>query len=174
MKVNSTTEVDARERFTGLAYLVRTMPADAPLPLPTSQGAGLAEALVDLSHHVLHLFAEAGREHHLSQQQVELVCAVIVRGSVGMGELGSVLRVEKSNLSNLVDRLEQRGFVARHRAPDDRRATRVTLTEAGEAVAHGIYDSVTGRLRALLDDIPKADQRRLTDIARGIIEGDRR
>lgn len=173
MGMNSSTVVDVRERFTGMPYLIRTMPAEAPLPLPTSQGTGLAEALVDLSHHVLHLFAEAGREHHLSQQQVELICAVIVRGSVGMGELGSVLRVEKSNLSNLVDRLEQRGFVARDRAPDDRRATRVTLTERGEAAAHGIYDSVTRRLRALLDAIPQTDQRRLTDTARGIIEADR-
>ncbi|MET8676800.1 MarR family transcriptional regulator [Streptomyces sp. NPDC004647] len=99
------------------------------------QDAGPAEALVDLSHHVLHLFADVGRSHKLSQQQVELVCAVVVRGSVGMTELGGVLHVEKSNLSNLVDRLEQRGLVLRSRDPADRRATQVTLTDDGLDVA---------------------------------------
>lgn len=133
------------------------------------QDAGLAEALVDLSHHVLHLFADTGREDRLSQQQVELVCAVIVRGSVGMTELGRLLHVEKSNLSNLVDRLEQRGLVVRTRDPNDRRATQVTLTDEGTAVAMKVYHDVTGRVRQLLQRLPLDDQHNLAAVVRRIV-----
>ncbi|EIV92537.1 MarR family winged helix-turn-helix transcriptional regulator [Frankia sp. QA3] len=143
-------------------------PAETGIRAP-SQDAGLAEALVDLSHHVLHLFADAGRDHKLSQQQVELVCAVIVRGSVGMTELGRLLHVEKSNLSNLVDRLEQRGLVVRTRDPNDRRATQVTLTDEGTAVAMKTYQDVAARVRRLLHRLPLDDQRNLAAVARKIV-----
>jgi DNA-binding MarR family transcriptional regulator len=127
----------------------------------TGSDDGLTEGLVDAAHHVLHLFADAGRAHRLSQQQVELICAVIVRDSVGMSELGRILHVEKSGLSNLVDRLEQRGLVTRYSEPDNRRATRVTLTDEGTTIAMTIYNNVTSQVRGLIAGIPR-DQRRAT------------
>jgi DNA-binding MarR family transcriptional regulator len=146
------------------------MTAEPATAAEAAQDTGLAEAVTDLAHHVLHLFAEAGRGHKLSQQQVELICAVIVRGSVGMTELGSVLHVEKSSLSNLVDRLEQRGLVVRTRDPHDRRATRVSLTDEGTAVAMQTYDDVTTRLRRQLSHLAPADQRRLAAAARELTQ----
>ncbi len=46
-------------------------------------------------------------------------------------ELGDVLVVDRSNVTGLVDRLEQAGWVRRADDPDDRRVYRVTLTPAG-------------------------------------------
>jgi DNA-binding MarR family transcriptional regulator len=83
-----------------------------------------------------------------------------------MTELGSVLHVEKSSLSNLVDRLEQRGLVVRTRDPHDRRATHVSLTDEGATVAIQIRDDVIARLRRQLDHLPPADQLRLAAVAR--------
>lgn len=120
----------------------------------------LAAGLIDAAHRVLHLFADAGRARRLSQQQVELICAVIVRGSAGMSDLGQILHVEKSGLSNLVDRLEQRGLVARYRDPHDRRATRVTLTDEGRTAGTAIYNDVVNHVRGLVARVPE-DQRRL-------------
>jgi len=120
---------------------------------------GLAEGLIDAAHHVLHLFADAGRAHRLSQQQVELICAVIVRESVRMSELGRILHVEKSGLSNLVDRLEQRGLVSRQPDPDDRRASRVELTDQGTATAMAIYTDVTSHVRGLIVGLPRTQRR---------------
>jgi DNA-binding MarR family transcriptional regulator len=148
------------------------MTAEPAAAAEAAQDAGLAEAVADLAHHVLHLFAEAGRGHKLSQQQVELICAVIVRGSVGMTELGSVLHVEKSSLSNLVDRLEQRGLVVRTRDPHDRRATRVSLTGEGTAVAIQTYDEVLARLRRQLSHLAPVDQRRLAGVARDLTQAE--
>lgn len=146
------------------------MTAEPAVTARDAQGTGPAEALADLAHHVLHLFADAGRGHKLSQQQVELVCAVIVRGSVGMTELGSVMHAEKSSLSNLVDRLEQRGLVARTRDPRDRRATRVSLTSAGTIVATRIRDDVIQRLGHQLSHLAPADQHHLAAVARELAQ----
>jgi DNA-binding MarR family transcriptional regulator len=135
----------------------------------TPRDAGLAEALVDLSHHVLHLFADVGRTYKLSQQQVELICAVIVRGKVGMTDLGKLLHLEKSNLSNLVDRLEQRGLAVRTRDPDDRRVTWVELTSEGTRLAMQTYADVTARLSRLVNQVPLADQRHLTTVVNKLL-----
>lgn len=129
----------------------------------------LAEALVGLSHHVLHLFADAGREHNLSQQQVELICAVLVRGKIGMTELGRKLHVEKSNLSNLADRLEQRGLARRTRDPDDRRATQIELTPEGVELAMRSYENVTRRTSQLLGRLSRDDQEHLAEVVQQLV-----
>ena len=45
--------------------------------------------------------------------------------------LAEALQVTPRNITGLVDALEDTGLVARSRQPDDRRATLVSLTEAG-------------------------------------------
>jgi DNA-binding MarR family transcriptional regulator len=135
----------------------------------TSEDLGLASALVGLSHHVLHLFADAGRAYRLTQQQAELICAVIVRGRVGMGDLGRLLHLEKSNVSNLVDRAEQRGLAVRRRDPGDRRATWVQLTEEGTRLAMRTHADVTARLGELISHLSLDDQRRLTSVVEQIL-----
>jgi DNA-binding MarR family transcriptional regulator len=137
----------------------------------TPEDLGLATALVGLSHHVLHLFADVGRTYKLSQQQVELICAVIVRGKVGMTELGRSLHLEKSNLSNLVDRAEQRGLAMRTRDPDDRRVTWVELTSEGTRLAMQTHGDVTARLNQLVNHLPLKDQRQLTAVVEQMMAG---
>ena len=59
----------------------------------------------------------------------------------------------KSNVTQLVDRLEADGFVARVADPDDRRTIRATVTESGRAA----YD----RANVLLAEIERALDARL-------------
>ncbi|MFI6321715.1 MarR family winged helix-turn-helix transcriptional regulator [Nonomuraea sp. NPDC050556] len=124
----------------------------------------LATALVSLSHHVLQLFADVGRASKLSQQQVELICAIVVRDRVGMSELGRIMHLEKSNLSNLVDRMEQRGLVVRSRDPEDRRVTWVKLTDEGMEQAIRSHTEVTARMTGLINQLDVKDRTRLTSV----------
>lgn len=123
----------------------------------------LAVALVTLSHHVVHLFTEVGRTHKLSQQQVRLLCAINACRNVGMSELGRQTQLEKSNLSNLVDRLEQRGLVIRTRDPEDRRVTYVELTAEGHDLAVRSHAEVIARVNDLAATLPAAERDLLTD-----------
>jgi DNA-binding MarR family transcriptional regulator len=121
----------------------------------------LAVALVGLAHHVLHLFTEVGRTHRLSQQQVRLLCAINSYGNVGMSELGRQMQLEKSNVSNLVDRLEQRGLVARTRDAHDRRVTYAELTGEGHELAVRCHAEVVARVNELASKLPVVDQDQL-------------
>jgi DNA-binding MarR family transcriptional regulator len=137
----------------------------------TSEDLGLATALVSLSHQVLHLFTDVGRTYDLTQQQTELICAVIVRGRVGMTELGRLMHVEKSSLSNLMDRVEQRGLATRTRDADDRRATWVELTSEGTRLAMQTHSDVTARLHELVNQVSVKDRRHLTEVVQQITAG---
>jgi len=56
-------------------------------------------------------------------------------GSSTQRSLSSVLRVTPRNITGLVDALEGEGLVARSPHPTDRRATLVSLSDAGAALA---------------------------------------
>ena len=83
-----------------------------------------------------------------------MICAVVVRDRVRMTELGRLLYLEKSNLSNLVDRAELRGLVVRTRDSHDRRATWVELTTEGTKLAPQTHAEVTARLHRLINHLP--------------------
>ncbi|MEV7913132.1 MarR family winged helix-turn-helix transcriptional regulator [Streptomyces griseus] len=116
-------------------------------------------------------FADAGRRHDLTQQQAELLCAVIVRGRARMNELGKALHLEKSSLSGLVDRAARRGLLIRSRDESDRRGCWVELTEEGTRLAMGTHGEVTAELERMVRDLSPRDQELLTGVVRRITSG---
>ena len=130
-----------------------------------------AAALVRLSFMVQRVYGQASRDHDLTPQQAKLLC-VLLDGPVCMAELGGLLWLEKSSLTGLVDRTEQRGYVTRRRHADDRRVWLVVLTEAGEALARRFYHHVIQQVDALADLDP-TDRRQVTKVIDQIV-GDHR
>src|ERR1700759_2694752 len=63
-----------------------------------------------------------------------------------MAELARFLGLEKSTMSGLVDRAEQRGLLARGRSADDGRAVEVYMTEAGSSLAESVHAEVVRAL----------------------------
>ena len=56
------------------------------------------------------------------------------RRTAAMGEVAECLRVDASNMTGVVDRLEQRGLVERRPSTDDRRIKTLVLTPDGQAI----------------------------------------
>ena len=126
----------------------------------TTRQAGLAEALMQLSHVVANVFADVSRGRDLTPQQAQLLCTLL-DGPAGMTELGRLLHLEKSSLTGAVDRVERRGLVARTRDPSDRRASQVALTGQGARLAAQSHEDVTARLDELAGELAPADRTRL-------------
>ncbi|WP_084955833.1 MarR family winged helix-turn-helix transcriptional regulator [Thermoactinospora rubra] len=105
-------------------------------------------ALVRASFLVNAAYAESAKEYGLTPQQGQLLC-VLMAQPYGMSELGAVLRLAKSSLTELVDRTAQRGLVRREPDPCDRRAVRVTLTEQGGELAEAFYAETCRRIDLL-------------------------
>ena len=57
-----------------------------------------------------------------------------------MGALADALHCDASNVTWLVDRLEERGYVERQADPNDRRVRTIVLTEAGERVREELHE----------------------------------
>jgi DNA-binding MarR family transcriptional regulator len=83
-------------------------------------------------------------------------------------DLARSLHFDASNVTDIVDRLEQRGLVRRTVDPSDRRVRRLVLTAEGEAVRRKLVERI-------VDDAPitrlsRADQATLRDLLAKIVE----
>ncbi|CAN5468699.1 hypothetical protein BH23ACT9_BH23ACT9_01500 [soil metagenome] len=61
---------------------------------------------------------------------------------VPMGQLAEDLHCDASNITGIVDRLEERGLMTRAVDPADRRRKNLVVTEAGQAVSEQLRDLV--------------------------------
>jgi DNA-binding MarR family transcriptional regulator len=101
----------------------------------------------------------------LSPPQVMALRSLRPGDPMPMSALAGLMHCDNSNVTGIVDRLEDRGLVAREPGTQDRRVKYLRVTEQGEAVR--------GQLDALLGDPPEplltlsaAEQRQLTALLR--------
>jgi DNA-binding MarR family transcriptional regulator len=103
----------------------------------------------------------------LTPARTHLLWELLHRGPSTQRVLAEALSVSPRNVTGLVDGLEQTGFVTRERHPDDRRATLVTLTAHGQAVADGMRQGHEEFARLLFSDM---SSRTFTGLHRGLTE----
>lgn len=82
-----------------------------------------------------------------------------LKAPLTMGELASRMACEASNVTFVVDRLEDGGLVERTPHPDDRRAKRVSLTPAGRALRSRLMRQLTKD--SPLDGLSAQERKRL-------------
>ncbi len=81
--------------------------------------------------------------------------------SLPLGQLAERLACVKSNVTQLVDRLEADGLVARQAAPDDRRTRLAVLTPAGRKACRDGTEIQQDTERELLKTLTQAEARQL-------------
>ncbi len=79
-------------------------------------------------------------------------------------QLAEELDIGKVALGGLLDRLESRGWIERRPDPDDRRAKRVYLTEAGRPLIAEMQEKARGVHRLIISGMDRGDQDRLVDL----------
>ena len=121
------------------------------------QNLDAADGLIQLSRLVQGVHALIAERHDLTPVQARLLC-VLAFGPRGMAELAQCFGVEKAALTGLVDRAEGRGLVRRSSVPGDRRAVRVTLTDAGCSTASAFHAEATEGLNHLLAPLAPHDR----------------
>lgn len=113
---------------------------DGPTP-----GDDLVDALAQNAFRVVSVLSRVAAEHDLSLTQLR-VLGILRDRRLRISELADYLGLERSTLTGLVDRAEQRGLVERGVDPSDRRAVEVGLAGQGLALA----DEVAGQIRRVL------------------------
>jgi len=84
-------------------------------------------------------------------------------------ELTSRLLVTSAGLSGRLDRLENSGWIKRTQHPEDRRATVVTLTDAGRELVDTVYSQTLDLYRDALGSTDPDEQAQLADRLRTIL-----
>jgi DNA-binding MarR family transcriptional regulator len=120
-------------------------------------GEHVMDALVQATFQVTGVLSRVGAENDLSLTQLR-VFGILRDRRPRVTELAAHLGLDKSTISGLIDRAEKRGFLARARSADDRRAVEVFLTPDGHAVTERLYDEIRRELEPMLAGLD-AEQR---------------
>jgi DNA-binding MarR family transcriptional regulator len=113
------------------------------------------------------LFAMA-QEFELAPQQM-IALRMLGAGPRKMSELAQSLFCDNSNVTGIVDRLEERNLVRREAAEGDRRVKLIVLTDEGERMRI----EITKRMAEpppQIASLSEADQRALRDILKRAVE----
>lgn len=93
----------------------------------------------------------------LTMPQCRAVLFLADGAAAPMTKLAGGLGVSLPSATGLVDRLVEKGLVARVEDADDRRIVLCRLTDAGTAMADGLYEADVAVLRELLAALPERD-----------------
>jgi DNA-binding MarR family transcriptional regulator len=113
------------------------------------------------------LFAMA-QEFDLAPQQM-IALRMLGAGPRKMSELAQSLFCDNSNVTGIVDRLEQRNLVHRAAAEGDRRVKMIVLTDEGERMRIEITKRMAEPPPPIAS-LSEADQRALRDILKRAVE----
>jgi MarR family 2-MHQ and catechol resistance regulon transcriptional repressor len=94
---------------------------------------------------------------------------VLLTSAGGRLELRTMRRrlgASKATATEVLDTLENRGFVTRSRLESDRRAVAVALTQAGHNLVTHAFPSHAERVREAFGVLDEAEKRQLADICR--------
>ena len=120
----------------------------------------LVDALAQAAFVTMGVLSKVGAASDLSLTQLR-VLAILRDRRLRMTALADYLGLDKSTMTGLVGRAEQRGLLVRAPNADDKRAVDVLLTDGGVQLADQLYRDIERALEPMLDELPVADQRRL-------------
>ncbi len=111
-------------------------------------------------------------EHGLETWEFDVLSALRRAGApyaLSPGRLVTQTLVTSGTMTNRIDRLEQRGLLARSPDPADRRGVVVSLTADGQSHVDAAMADLLERERALLDHLEPADRDALADALRTLV-----
>jgi len=149
-----------------------TVPVDeAPAAASAVADADLTRALTATLFGVLQSIkqhsARRSAEYDMSVAQVRALYAL--REPLSMRELADRLYLDPSNLTALVDRLEELGLVERTADAEDRRIKRLVITERGARLADEVIDAVFAQ-SPVFDALSVDEQRDLLALLTRVVD----
>ncbi len=106
----------------------------------------------------------------LTAPQVGILSVVASRGSLTQREIGDVLRIDRTTMVQLIDRLEDLKLIARGDHATDRRSYAVGITAKGQAVLKSAMADATRIENEILHDLSERDRQILRRVLRAIPE----
>ena len=105
----------------------------------------------------------------LTPPQFYVLATIGYAGGLPFGEIGEKMMVTVSNLTGIVDRLEEKQLVLRERDARDRRVVRVRLTDKGSKVYRNTIPVFEKSISQFFSPLNKTQQKELAGLLRKLI-----
>lgn len=115
----------------------------------------VANTLLGRAARLTRLLMRSGA-HKLSRTEVG-VLSTLSDGPRRITELAQTEALAQPTVTQLIDKLEGRGLVARARSGEDARVVMVEVTPAGTEVFEEVRGEIRGNMREALADLPDAE-----------------
>ena len=102
----------------------------------------------------------------LTPPQFYVLATIGYAGGLPFGEIGAKMMVTVSNLTGIVDRLEEKKLAVRRRDEDDRRVVRVVLTEKGAKLYRSTLPLFEKSLAEIFKNLDGRQQKDLSSLLR--------
>jgi MarR family 2-MHQ and catechol resistance regulon transcriptional repressor len=97
--------------------------------------------------------------HDLSVSEFAVLEVLHAKGPLMVGEVGARVLLTSGSTTYVIDRLEERGLVARRPCTRDRRVLYVDLTERGRELIAGIFPEHAEEVRRVMTGLTTEEQR---------------
>jgi DNA-binding MarR family transcriptional regulator len=140
-------------------------------PLPGEGDLGLVDALAQLTFAVQGALGRVAAAHDLSVASARLL-GILRDRRPAIKELATFLQLDKSSVTGLVDRAQERGLVTRTASARDRRSVQVSITAAGRELVDQAGAAFESEIAVLVASVNPAQRARLSAIASLIVAAD--
>lgn len=121
--------------------------------------------------HQIHaaLFAEECAAEGITPVQYSLLTVLDQMGAVEQIALSRAVGLDRTNIADVVARLEMRGLISRAVSPRDKRMKLVTLTKAGRVRLERVQDGAARAHARTIEALPPGERRRFLQALRRLV-----
>ena len=140
-------------------------------PVPGQADLGIVDALAQLSFAVQSALGRIAMEHDMSLVQARML-GILRDRRPSIKELAALLQVDKSSVTGLVDRAEERGLVRRIPSRVDGRSVQIVMTAAGRRRVEGAATDFEGEISLLVGGLSPSQRADLSQLATTVVIAD--
>lgn len=134
----------------------------------------LAAMLAPLVRHLIALETPILAEHGISMWAYSVLTALCERPYRGQNALAEAIGADKTRIIDVLDDLQEQGYISREPDPADRRARLLAATPSGRKVRDQVRRAIRREEQRLLADVPTRDRDAFLRALRALSESLRR
>lgn len=137
-------------------------------PDPTAYRHSVAFVLSQVGAHSAALFADRLKPLGVSPREFAVLSHIASGQPRTQQQLSELLGVHRNNMVSLIDQMETRGWVSRHRGEQDRRSFEIRPTPAGTHILARVNELIPDLDADLTAGLSKRDSRALADLLQAV------
>jgi len=129
---------------------------DLARTLKLEKGLGFLVRLLDTRVHLL--YEQLTAQNDITPRQLGVLLTLYQQGTLTLTELAGHIRVDRSTLGEMINRMDERSLITKRNNGRDRRSAEVLLAPAGKKVLLAIVTGAAQLQGALLAPLPAEDR----------------